>query len=173
MLDLLVPALIGALGIIGAAVVTAMMATRSYRVQKRMDRENYAAQKVIDRNAELLSRRGKEYERYLSAYRGYVSLYDFDPPPADNSEQRIAAVNEYWLAYSTLFHIASDSMLLAATRFHRLAWLGEPELIGEAYDEQFKELYATLLIEIRKEAYPGTEMHKDLLANLPFNMAPR
>jgi len=173
MLDLLVPALIGALGIIGAAVVTAMMATRSYRIQKRLDRENYAAQKVIDRNDELLSRRGKEYQRYLSAYRRYASLYDFDPPPAHNSEQRIATVNEYWLAYSTLFHIASDSMLLAATRFHSLAWVQETGLTDEAFNEKFKDLYAKLLIEIRKEAYPGTEMHKELLATLPFDMSPR
>jgi hypothetical protein len=43
----------------------------------------------------------------------------------------------------------------------------------EAFAEKFKDLYAALLIEIRKEAYPGTEMQKELLANLPFNMSPR
>lgn len=43
-----------ATGIVIAAVLTATLGVRSYREQKRVDRENYREQKDIDRNVELI-----------------------------------------------------------------------------------------------------------------------
>jgi hypothetical protein len=144
------------------AFVTAVLGLVSYLYQKRTERK-----------VELRNRRMKEYERYLTAYRGYTSLYDFNPPPADNSEDRIKAINEYWLAYSNLFYIASDSVLLAVTNFHKLAWMGDTGLTGEAYDQEFKHLYATMIIEMRTDAFEKTELRKEKVEQrLPFNFSP-
>ena len=89
-------------------VIAALIGVRTYREQKKVDRENYVRQKDTDRSKELRAQRKQAYEGYLTAYRKYTSLYDFDPQSADNSEAIIKAVNEYWLAYSNLLHIASD-----------------------------------------------------------------
>jgi hypothetical protein len=146
---------------VGVAFVTAVLGIGSYVYQKRTDRK-----------VELRSRRMKEYERYLTAYRGYTSLYDFDPPPAENDEDRINAINEYWLAYSNLFHVASDSVLLAVADFHKLGWMGDTDLTGEAYDQEFKDLYATMIIEMRKDAFEKTELQKEKVEErLPFNFS--
>ena len=144
------------------AVVAALIGVVTYRNQKRTDRQ-----------LELTNLRMKGYERYLTAYRGYTSLYDFDPPPADNDEDRIKAINEYWLAYSNLFQIASDPVLLAVTDFHNLAWMKQPpELTDEAFDEEFKDLYAKMIITMRKDAFEETELKKERVAErLPFNFS--
>jgi hypothetical protein len=147
---------------VGVAFVTAVLGIASYVYQKRTDRK-----------VELRSRRMKEYERYLTAYRGFNSLYDFGPPPTENDEDRVKAINEYWLAYSNLFHIASDSVLLAVADFHKLAWMGETDLTGEAYDQEFKDLYATMIIEMRTDAFEKTELQKEKVKQrLPFNFSP-
>jgi hypothetical protein len=167
-----IAAIIGAVSAVGVAVVTALFGIVTYRQQKRVDRESYVDQKVTDRKVELRNRRMKEYERYLTAYRGFSSLYDFDPPPAENDEERIKAINEYWLAYSSLFQLASDSVLLAVTAFHKLAWMGDTDLTGEAYDQEFKHLYAAMIIEMRKDAFEQTELHMKLVEErLPFNFS--
>jgi hypothetical protein len=88
---------------------------------------SYVNQKRPERKVELRNRRVKEYDRYLTAYRGYTSLYDFGSTPAQDSPEKIKAVNEYWLAYSNLFNIASDRVLLAASEFHKLAWMDVTE----------------------------------------------
>jgi hypothetical protein len=133
---------------------------------------SYLYQKSIDRQVELRNRKMKEYERYLTAFRSYTSLYDFGREPADNDEERIKAVNEYWLAYSNLFHIASDSVLLAVADFHKLAWVGETDLVGEAYDQEFKDLYAEIIVEMRKDAFQRTKLQKEQMENnLPFNFS--
>jgi hypothetical protein len=144
----------------------------TYRRQKRVDRQNYAAEKETDRKIELRNRRMKEYERYLTAYRGYTFLYDFDPPPAENDANRIKAVIEYWLAYSNLFQIASDPVLVAVSDFHKLGWMQDTDLISEAYDEEFKNLYATMIIEMRRDAFEKTDLQKELVEErLPFNFS--
>src|SRR5215204_4478824 len=101
-----------------------------------------------DRKVELRNRKMKEYERYPTAFRQYGSLYDFDPRPASDSEEVTKAVNEYWLAYSNLFHIASDSVLLAVADFHKFRWLqeGTADLSDADYDNEFKNRYAIMLI---------------------------
>jgi len=163
LLNLLIPALVGALGIIVAALATSKMAISTYREQK-----------LIDRADSLLTRRQKAAQRYQSAYRGYVSLYDFDPLPAENDEDRIKAIIEYWHAYTDLFYIASDSVLSAVAAFHKLAWMVDTDLTGEAYDQEFSDLYATMTDAMRKDAYPGTAVmyEVDLLQKLPFNYSP-
>ena len=101
-------AYIPTLGTILVAIFTAGFGIYSYRQQKRADNENYVAQKEIDRKIELRNRRMKDYERYLTAYRTYESLYDFGRTPAVDSKERIAAVNEYWISYGNLFHTIQD-----------------------------------------------------------------
>jgi hypothetical protein len=167
-----IAAIIGALSAAAVVVLTAHFGLRSYTKQKSVDRENYAAEKEIDRENELRNQRRKEYERYLTAYRGVASLYDFDPPPADNSEVRIKAVHEYWLAYSKLFNIASDPVLLAVTEYHKFEYMQDHDLTGDAYEEKFKQLYATMIIEMRKDTTEETELQQDLIEErLPFNFS--
>jgi hypothetical protein len=84
-----------------------MLSMRNARMNARIDREQAAAQREIDRMIEVRKRRTTAYERYLAAFRGVNSMYYFEPQP-ENSEKVIKAVNEYWLAYVSLFHIASD-----------------------------------------------------------------
>lgn len=144
------------------AFVTAVLGLVSYLWQKRTERK-----------VELRNRRMKEYERYLTAFRKYESLYDFGRNPADDSKERIEAVNEYWMAYSNLFHIASDSVLLTVVAFHKFAWLSDPDLAGEAYDRKFKDLYAPVIIEMRSDAFQRTKLQQNQIEeNLPFNFSP-
>jgi hypothetical protein len=177
-------AYIPTLGTILVAIFGAVWGIYSYRQQKRIDRENYVAQKQIDREdyaaeketerkIELRNRRMKEYERYLTAYRTYISLYDFDPPPADNSKAVIEAVNEYWLAYGNLFHIASDPVLMAVSDFHNWAWIENPPLTNETV-KKFNDLYAKMIITMREDVSERTELSLEEVKNrLPFNFAPR
>ena len=146
---------------VAVAIVTAVLGIINYWYQKRTDRK-----------VELRSRRMKEYERYLTAYRGFQSFYDFDPASAEKDEDRIKAINEYGLAYSNFFYIASDSVLLAVADFHKLAWLRDTDLTGEAYEQEFKDLYATMIIEMRKDAFERTELQKEKVKQcLPFSFS--
>ena len=149
------------------AVVTALLGMASYLYQKR-----------TDMNVELRNRRVKEYDRYLTAYRGYTSLYDFGPTPADDSEDRVKAVNEYWLAYSNLFYVASDPVLLAVTEFHQLAWMDSTnwdladEEKEETFNQEFKALYTTMIMEMRNDVSEKTELKRAIVEErLPFNFS--
>jgi hypothetical protein len=158
-----------ALAVVGgviAAVITAfyqLFATLSARQSRQ-----------IDRAIELQNRRREAYQRYLAAYNGYSSLYDLHPPPAENSKERIEAVKEYWLAYGSLFQIASDPVLLAASDFHKLAWVYDTDLTGKGFEQEFKTLYASMIIEMRKDAFERTLLRKELVeARIPFDLNPR
>jgi hypothetical protein len=150
-----------------AGIVTALLGMASYLYQKRTDMK-----------VELRNRRVKEYDRYLTAYRGYTSLYDFGPPPADDSENRVKAVNEYWLAYSNLFYVASDRVLLAVTEFHQLAWMESTdrdladEETEKAFNEEFKALYTTMILKMRHDFSEKTELKRETVEErLPFNFS--
>jgi hypothetical protein len=149
------------------AVVTALLGMASYLYQKR-----------TDMNVELRNRRVKDYDRYLTAYRAYTSLYDFGPPPAEDSEGRVKAVNEYWLAYSNLFYIASDPVLLAVTEFHQLAWMDSTawnladKKKEEEFNQEFKTLYTTMILKMRHDVSEKTELKRDTVEErLPFNFS--
>lgn len=133
----------------------------------------YREQKKTDRNIELRNRRMQAYESYLTAYRKYLALYDFDPQPPDNSKAVIKAVNEYWLAYSNLFHVASDPVLRAVSDFHNWAWVENPPLTEENVGK-FNALYAKIIITMREDVSERTELSLEEVENrLPFNFAPR
>ncbi len=162
-------AYIPTLGTILVAIFAAIFGIYSYRQQKRVDNENYVAQKEIDRKIELRNRRMQAYEQYLTAYRKNALLYDRDPPPADDSEDVVKAVGEYWLAYSSLFQIASDPVILAVSEFHQFAWIEYPTASDEAV-QRFKVLYATMIMEMRNDVSERTELSRDLIQDrLPFN----
>jgi hypothetical protein len=147
-------AFIPLIGTIAAAIVTAVFGIVSYRRQKQTDRE-----------VELRNRRMKEYESYLAAYSATFAWVE------EGSSEEKEAQRAYWKAYSTLFHIASDRVLLAVTDFHRFAWKQETELTGEAWDQEFKNLYAAMIIEMRKDAFQETKLPKELVEErLPFNL---
>jgi hypothetical protein len=139
---------------------------------------SYVYQKQTERKIELRNRRVKEYDRYLTAYRGYTSLYDFGHPPAEDSEDRVKAVKEYWLAYSTLFNIASDRVLLAASEFHKLAWMDATDKnladkeTEKAFNEEFKDLYTTMILKMRHDISEKTELKMETVEErLPFNFS--
>jgi hypothetical protein len=172
---------IPALGAIAVAVFTAIWGAiiyprqkavdrQNYADQKAIDREEYAAQKKTDREIELRNRRMKEYEGYLTAFRKDARLYDYGRTPAEDSKEKIETVNEYWLAYGTLFQLAPDPVLLAVAEFHKFAWLREPYVESdEAYDRRFKTLYAAMIIEMRKDAFEETRLPQELVEELlPF-----
>jgi hypothetical protein len=176
---------IPALGAIAVAVFTAIWGAiiyprqkavdrQNYADQKAIDREEYAAQKKTDREIELRNRRMKEYESYLTAFRKDARLYDYGRTPAEDSKEKIETVNEYWLAYGTLFQLAPDPVLLAVADFHKFAWLREPPgVTGDAYDQRFKTLYAAMIIEMRRDAFEETELPQELVEELlPFNFSP-
>jgi hypothetical protein len=153
-------------------VIAALIGVWTYREQKKVDRENYIRQKETDRSIELRAQRKQAYEGYLTAYRKYTSLYDFDPQPADNSEAVIRAVNEYWLAYSNLFHIASDPVLTAVSNFHNWAWLGNPSVTEENVND-FREKYAAIIITMREDVSEKTSLSLDEIKYIaPFNFVP-
>jgi hypothetical protein len=153
-------------------VIAALIGVWTYREQKRVDRENYIEQKETDRSVELRTRRMQAYESYLTAYRKYTSLYDFDPQPADNSEVVIKAVNGYWLAYSDLFHIASDPVLRAVSNFHNWAWIENPSVTEENV-EKFRALYAKIIIAMREDVSERTNLSvEEIEDRLPFNFVP-
>jgi hypothetical protein len=124
-----------------------------------------------DRAIELQKLRREAYESYLAAYNQYASLYD-DYPPADNDAQVMDARNEYWRAYRGLFHIAPDEVLLAATEFHKLAFTST-DVTEEAYIEKFRDLYATMLGEMRNDAFGQTFLSKTMIEErLPIYIPP-
>jgi len=177
-------AFIPALGAIAVAVFTAVWGIIIYPRQKAVDRENYAAQKAIDREEyaaqkktdrgiELRNQRMKEYDRYLAAFSRNTTLYDHGHSPADDSPEVIASVDEYWLAYRSLFQIATDPVLLAVTEFHKFQWMQDTDLTGDPYYQEFKRLYAAMIIEMRKDAFEETKLHKEIVEErIPFYYDP-
>jgi hypothetical protein len=165
-------ALIPFLGTITAAVATAIFGILSYRNQKETDRK-----------VELRNRRMNDYQCYLVNYREALqALEDSSNEGNTGDEAKTAreywqthtaeakkAASKYWQAYSTLFQIASDPVLLAVTEFHKLAWRNDPPLTGEAYSKKFRELYATMICEMRRDAFAKTKLRKELVEErLPF-----
>lgn len=82
----------------------------------------------------LRNLRREAYQRYLKSYR----KSSFLPPSLTRLEEaqaQVAASEEYWVAYSELFTLASDAMLLAVTDFHEVAWVGDTDLSDEEWDK--------------------------------------
>jgi hypothetical protein len=156
-----------------AAVITAFYQTLSL--------SSNLYQQRLNRKAEFLIDRRKAYERYLTSYSVYNSLYDFDPPSANNSKERIEAVREYWYAYSGLFPLASDPVLEAVTNFHKLAWMIDTELAAvtyvtydEASDKEYTDLLATMIIEMRRDVLEHALLdRKSISSGLRAGMLPR
>ena len=166
------PAFLTFFGSVVAAVVTATYQALSI-YSSREEKRN-------DRRIELQKLRREAYESYLTAYNQHASLYDFDPPPSEGDPRVIDAKNEYWRAYRGLFHVAPDEVLIAASDFHRFAWMGdypdsysESDRWHEVYVKQFRELYARMLGEMRRDAFGQTYLPLEMIEDrLPFFMPP-
>jgi hypothetical protein len=49
---------------------------------------------------------------------------------------------------------------------------GGTDSTGEAYDKEFKDLYATMIMKMRKDAFEETGLKKERVAALlPFNVS--
>lgn len=142
----IIAAIIGLISALLVVGLTAAFTLFTYPRQKHHDRENYNYEKKTEREAELRTRRMKEYERYLTAYRSYWALFDFGRSPAEDSKEHVAAANEYWLSYSNLFHIASDPVLRATSDFHQTGWIEDIDMSEEDQKQRFKRLYAEMII---------------------------
>jgi intergrase/recombinase len=138
--------LVPTLGAVMLAAVTAIFGILSYRNQKETDRQ-----------IELRNRRMKDYDAYLAAYYHYRMWEGVDKDKTDK------AALEYQDAYRNLFQVASDRVLIAATDFNEFAWRENTTLTGEDYRNRFKELYATLILEMRRDAFEKTKLPRDLV----------
>jgi len=147
--------LLPTLGTIIVAAVTAAFGIYSYRNQKETDRW-----------VELRNRRMKDYDGYLATYYHYRRWDGVDEVKTDK------AALEYQDAYRNLFQVASDRVLMAATDFHDFAWRGNTSLTGDEYEERFRDLYATLILEMRRDAFEETRLPKDLVERrLPWTFS--
>ena len=63
-------------------------------------------------------------------------------------------------------------MLLAVTDFHEFAWLQKTNLRGEAWGQEFRRLYADMIIKMRKDAFEKTTLDRQVVEQrLPFSFA--
>jgi uncharacterized protein YxeA len=155
-------AYIPTLGTILVAIFTAFFGVYSYQRQKRVDRDNYIAQKKTDREIELGNQRMKEYARYITAYQTNASLWDTDSKPERNSKQVRDAQTEYWVAYSNLFQIVSDPVVTATSDLHQLWWWSDwDSMVPEQREEQgnkVKSLYAKMIAAMRMDVSEQTNL---------------
>jgi hypothetical protein len=118
---------------------------------------SYRNQKETDRWVELRNRRMKDYDSYLAAYYHYRMWDEVDKAKTDQ------AALDYQDAYRNLFQVASDRALIAATDFNEFAWRGNTSLTGVEYEAKVRDLYATLILEMRRDAFEETRLPKDLV----------
>jgi hypothetical protein len=159
--EYLIPVLVAVVPTVAAAVIGIF----TYRAQKR-----------TDRHVELRNLRIKAYEQYISAFRAWTTLSSWYEgarrQPEDIDEQKQAASGSYWMAYGSLFQIASDTVLEAVIDFHEFAWLWRTDLQGDDWDEEFKNRYTTMIIEMRKDAFEKTQLGEDRVKeHLPFDFS--
>jgi hypothetical protein len=165
-----IAAIIGAISAVVVAVLTAYFSLRSYPQQKRVDRENYAAEKETDRKIELRNQRMKDYERFITDYHQLASLYDYDPLPTGSSEAIIKAESELWVSYSNLFQTASDPVLRAASDFYKFSL--KADRTNEEHFRQFSALYAKMIMAMRDDVSEKTEMKlEEMQRRVPFEFA--
>jgi hypothetical protein len=145
-------ALITILGTILAAVVTAAVGIRSYRSQKDTDRQ-----------VELRKQQRAAYEAYMQSY------YDWTYTE-DGSDEDEKAKDVYRQAYFKLFPLASDSFLRAAMTFHTYVWEEPyPDFAKEADREKFEKLWASLVVEMRKDANVESQLiQKEIEDHIPW-----
>jgi hypothetical protein len=90
----------------------------------------------------------------------------------EGSREQKVAEKKYWRTYSSLFQVASDEVLLAVTDFHEFAWLQKTSLRGEAWYQEFRRLYADMIIKMRKDAFEKTTLDRQVVEQrLPFSFA--
>ena len=138
--------------------ITQIFGIYSARKQRQVDREN-----------ELQSRRAEAYQRYLTAYhRAFAKRNSANHEPAQGQDK---AEEAYWLAYSNLFQVASDTVLLSVFDFHEAAWINVGDLTGDAYDTMFRERCAAMLLEMRTDGDRMTRLvPREIEKRIPFRM---
>jgi uncharacterized membrane-anchored protein YhcB (DUF1043 family) len=108
----IIVALIGVLGTLIGAFVTARFALRNYQEQKVADRENYRQQNEIDRQVEAMKNRGQSYKDYLTAYANVQAW------PGGDAAVYAELYDKYYDACHNLFQVAVDNVFRATTAFH-------------------------------------------------------
>jgi hypothetical protein len=138
-------------GIIAASITAVYQLFSLYSA--RRERET-------DRRIALTNLKREAYQRYLSSYIRMLA-----PRPRhsrlEEAQAQEAANEEYLVAYNALLPIATDAVFLAATEFHAFVWIGDTNIIGEAWVHERANRYTDLLTEIRKDAFGETPLGKD------------
>jgi hypothetical protein len=143
----LIPSLIGVVGGIAVAAFTAFFGIRNYRRQKEIDRK------------------GAAYERYLAAHADYRRLAGVEGRETQYEDARL----KYSQALVALFPIASDQVVEATMTFDDFIGqeLPQPEGGWGEWIESWKNLYATMVYEMRRDVFiQNTELSVDQLVAL-------
>jgi hypothetical protein len=117
------------------AVLTAFLGMASYLYQKRTDHQ-----------VELSKQQREAYDLYMQSYHDWTLT-------TKGSDEEKKADDKYWRAYYALFPLASDGFLRAAMAYH--SYMKEapyPNFADKAAREKFKDLWTTLVIEMRNDA---------------------
>jgi hypothetical protein len=121
---------------------------------------NYRKQKAIDREVELRNIKAKAYERYLATY--------FDLERVWGTEEFEQATLKYSQAHHRLFQVASDDVLLSVAKLHQHVWATPTS--QEGWLDTWKDLYATMLLDMRQDAAEATNIPKEqIIEFLPWS----
>lgn len=112
----------------------------------------YPNQKNIDRAEELRKARATAYSGLLVAYAETERWYGVPGHEANFAE----AFLKYSQAYSALFNVANNNVIDPTSRFHEFVWVRTPgNLTAAEWETQWRELYATMLVAMRNDAFVG------------------
>ena len=147
----ILPAFIGVLGGVTVAALTALFSIRNYRRQKETDRK------------------GAAYERYLTAHADYRRLAGVEGKETEYEDARL----KYSQAVVAVFPVASDKVVETVMRFDAFiaqAANPDPEEGWTGWIQRWKQLYATMIYEMRKDVFIAhTVLDTDQLVNfLPW-----
>jgi hypothetical protein len=144
----LIPSLIAALGGVTVAAFTAFFSIRNYQRQKEIDRK------------------GAAYEKFLAAHADYRRAAGIEGKETEAADASL----KYSQALVALFSVASDKVVEAAMKFDEFIAQAErpqSEKRWNEWIEQWKNLYATLVYEMRRDVFiKDTELGTDQLVRL-------
>lgn len=136
-----------ATGTVIAALLVASLGVRGYRAQKKQDREE-----------ELIRRRQREYERYLTSFlrAGRWKTRDL--------EKHAEAEDEYHEAHGNILLIGSDEVIQAANEFH--SYYVSTTSVSP---KETKLRYSEMVIAMRQDGFEETKLSvREVAMNIPW-----
>jgi hypothetical protein len=120
----------------------------------------YGRQKSADRRHELLQRRQREYERFLTAFGNAGRWKGID------AEKHATAEAEYHEAHSNILLIGSDDVMAATNAFHR--YYVDAEWLDW---RRAKRHYAEMVVAMRKDSFEESRFTvEEVAANIPWTI---